>query len=322
MLTSKEIIHIARETLELEAEVLQNLATSVDEDFSNSVLSIFESKGRVVLTGIGKSALVAQKISATLNSTGTPALFMHAADAIHGDLGMIQENDTIICISKSGESPEIRVLIPFVRNLGNRIIAMVSNKDSFLGKNADLLLWTPVEKEADPNNLAPTSSTTAQMAMGDALAVGLLALRGFSPRDFARYHPGGALGKQLYLKVADLARDNAKPTVQVHTGIRAIILEISSKRMGATAVVGSSDEVLGIITDGDLRRMLEGEQEVSSAKASDIMTKSPFCIDESALAVEALGIMRENSISQLIVTGSKGYVGMVHIHDMIREGLI
>ena len=213
-------------------------------------------------------------------------------------------------------------MIPFVRNLGNRIIAMVSNKESFLGKNADLLLWTPVEKEADPNNLAPTSSTTAQMAMGDALAVGLLALRGFSPRDFARYHPGGALGKQLYLKVADLARDNAKPSVHSDTGIRAIILEISSKRMGATAVTDAEDQVLGIITDGDLRRMLEGKQEVSSAKASDIMTKNPFCIDENALAVEALGIMRENSISQLIVTGFKGYVGMVHIHDMIREGLI
>lgn len=317
-----QIENIARETLQQETRTLQDLSESIDGRFSQVVESLAEGRGRVVLTGIGKSALVGQKISATLNSTGTPALFMHAADAIHGDMGMIQEEDQIICISKSGESPEIRVLIPFLRNLGNKIIGMVSNASSFLAKNADMVLWTPVAKEADPNNLAPTSSTTAQMAMGDALAVALLALKGFTPKDFAKYHPGGALGKQLYLTVAEVCKSNPMPIVASEATIRQIIMEISSKRMGGTAVVSEDGSILGIITDGDLRRMLEGAEDVSKALAKDIMTLNPKTVDYSQLAIAALNKMRENSISQLLVEKDGKYSGMIHLHDLIREGLI
>lgn len=274
------------------------------------------------MTGIGKSALIAQKITATLNSTGTPALFMHAADAVHGDMGMLQDNDVLVCISKSGESPEIRVLLPFVKNLGNTIIGMVSKTDSFLAQNADISLFIPVSREADPNNLAPTASTTAQMAMGDAMAVALLAIKGFTPQDFAKYHPGGALGKQLYLRVSDLASRHPAPKVDLNADIRAIILEISSKRMGAAAVVDRDNHVLGIITDGDLRRMLEGEKDVSQLRAQDIMTPKPKSITSSSMAVKALSVMREHSISQLLVQDDGHYVGMVHLHDLIKEGLI
>lgn len=322
MLPEKDIIEIARAAVKMEAGVLNDLADSLGDAFEQCINAIYQSKGRLVLTGIGKSALVAQKISATLNSTGTPALFMHAADAVHGDMGMMQPDDLLICLSKSGESPEIRVLLPFVKNLGNTIIGMVSNKDSFLGKNADYILWTPVSREADPNNLAPTSSTTAQMAMGDALAVSLLALKGFTPKDFAKYHPGGALGKQLYLRVAELSEGNPQPAVREKSTIRQIIVEISSKRMGAAAVLDDNDRIVGVITDGDLRRMLEVDRDVSKETAIDIMTRNPKTIDHRAMAVDALSLMRNHSITQLLVEDDGRYCGMIHLHDLIREGLI
>jgi arabinose-5-phosphate isomerase len=321
-LNEEEIIKIAKQTLSLESETLSEVSASIDSSFHKAISTIYNSKGRVVMTGIGKSALIAQKITATLNSTGTPALFMHAADAVHGDMGMLQDNDVLVCISKSGESPEIRVLLPFVKNLGNTIIGMVSKTDSFLAQNADISLFIPVSREADPNNLAPTASTTAQMAMGDAMAVALLAIKGFTPQDFAKYHPGGALGKQLYLRVSDLASRHPAPKVDLNADIRAIILEISSKRMGAAAVVDRDNHVLGIITDGDLRRMLEGEKDVSQLRAQDIMTPKPKSITSSSMAVKALSVMREHSISQLLVQDDGHYVGMVHLHDLIKEGLI
>ena len=274
------------------------------------------------MSGIGKSALIAQKIVATFNSTGTPAIFMHAADAIHGDLGMVQPEDIILCISKSGETPEIKVLIPLLANLKIRLIAMVSNPHSHLALNANYVLHTPVSQEADPNNLAPTASTTAQAAMGDALATALLAMRGFSPKDFAPFHPGGALGKQLYLRVKDIYLKNERPCVKRDAGIRQTILEMTSKRLGATAVLDEKEQLIGIITDGDLRRMLEREKDTRQLKASDIMSTTPKCIEPDVLAVKALELMRQNSITQLLVTEGKKYLGIVHLHDLIREGLI
>lgn len=299
-----------------------DLKSSINEAFAKCVNLIFECKGRVVVTGIGKSALVAQKIVATLNSTGTSALFMHAADAVHGDMGMIGKDDILVCLSKSGESPEIKVLIPFIHSMGNTIIAFVSNRSSYLAEKSDYVIYIPVTKEADPNNLAPTSSTTAQMAMGDAMAVSLLALRGFTPKDFARYHPGGALGKQLYLTVADLVSQNEHPAVGLEDGIRKVILEISSKRLGATVVLDENREVAGIITDGDLRRMMEAHKDVSELKAKDIMTPNPRSIDYEAMAIDALQVIRDHSINQIIATTGRSYKGMIHLHDLIREGLI
>jgi arabinose-5-phosphate isomerase len=318
--TEKEILGIARKTLELEATAISNLREQLDTDFYKSVDIIFHSKGRVVITGIGKSAIIANKIVATLNSTGTPAMFMHAADAIHGDLGMIRDQDTIICISKSGNTPEIKVLVPLLKQAGNPLIAIVGNTESFLAKQADYVLDTTVSQEACPNNLAPTTSTTAQLAMGDALAVCLLECREFSSEDFARFHPGGALGKKLYLKVGDLSLYNEKPQVSPDASLSNLIFEISSKRLGTTAVTDNG-KLLGIITDGDLRRMME-KGDFTAVKASDIMSRSPKTIDRNALAVEALELMKDNNISQLIVTDHEQYEGMIHLHDLIREGII
>lgn len=317
------IIKTALETLEIESAALVALRSSIDGSFSDCVSAIYRSPGRLVVTGIGKSALVGQKIVATLNSTGTPALFMHAADAIHGDLGMIQTTDMVLCLSKSGETPEIRVLAPLLKNFGAALIGMTGNRDSYLARHARYLLYTPVSQEADPNNLAPTASTTVQMAMGDALATALLALRGFTPSDFAQFHPGGALGKQLYLKVDDLYPHNEKPQVAPEESLRGAILEITSKRLGATAVVNQQDRLRGIITDGDLRRMLQKPVDINTLKAKDIMTPAPKTIRSGAMAAGALQMMRQNSITQLLVVDENDrYLGVVHLHDLIREGLL
>ncbi len=319
-----DIVAAALRTLDIEIEALQNLRASVDEDFCTVVEAIHRSKGRVVLTGIGKSAIVAQKIAATLNSTGTPALFMHAADAIHGDIGMVQSEDVVICLSKSGETSEINVLIPLVKSRGNLLVAMTANPQSKLGTQAAYLLHTPISQEADPNNLAPTASTTAQMAMGDALAVALLSVRGFSENDFAEFHPGGVLGKQLYLRVHDIYPHNERPFVRMDAGLHATILEMTSKRLGCTAVLDKQEKLQGIITDGDLRRMLEKQtsSDFSKLKASDLMSLHPKTVEKDSLAVEVLEIMRRHSITQLVVMDGERYVGMVHLHDLIREGIV
>lgn len=317
------ITKTALDTLEIETATLMALRNSIDSHFTACVQHIIATPGRLVVSGIGKSAIVAQKIVATLNSTGTPALFMHAADAIHGDLGMIRPHDIALCLSKSGETPEIKVLVPLLKNMGNMLIGMVSNRDSFLGKQSDYILYTPVDQEADPNNLAPTASTTAQMALGDALATALLAVRGFTPMHFAQFHPGGALGKQLYLRVRDLCTHNERPYVRLNETLQNTILEMTSKRLGATAVLDDNEKLCGIVTDGDLRRMLERQVDLHLIKAADVMSKSPKTIGADAMAVEALDLMRKNSISQLIVVNdSRQYIGFVHLHDLIREGLI
>jgi arabinose-5-phosphate isomerase len=316
------ILKTARQTIEIEAATLNALKASIDGAFVACVEAIFSCAGRLVVTGIGKSALIAQKIVATLNSTGTPAIFLHAADAIHGDLGMVQPTDMVLCVSKSGETPEIKVLVPLLKNLGNQLIGMVSNRDSFLGKHAQFLLHTPISKEADPNNLAPTASTTAQVAMGDALATALLALRGFTPRDFAQFHPGGALGKQLYLRVSDVYPQNEQPRVHLDDTLQQTILEMTTKRLGATAVLDDTGDLCGIVTDGDLRRMLERGADISGLFARDIMSTTPKTVPPDTLAVKALEIMRSNSITQLLVVEGRQYLGVIHLHDLIREGLI
>ena len=323
MKNKNKILDTARRTIKIETETIQALQASINDDFCASVEIVFNAKGRLVLSGIGKSALVAQKIVATLNSTGTPSIFMHAADAIHGDLGMIRPEDVVMCISKSGETAEIKVLIPLLKNIGNKLIGMVSNTNSYLGKQADYILHTPVSKEADPNNLAPTASTTAQMVMGDALATSLLALRGFTPEDFAQFHPGGALGKQLYLRVYDLYPQNEKPSVKPDDNVKNIIVEMTSKRLGVAVVEDQAGKVAGIITDGDLRRMLEQGKQIDEVNAKDIMTLAPKVIEKNALAVNALQLMRSNSITQLVVVDEQEvYQGIIHLHDLIREGLI
>lgn len=318
------ILQTAHNTLEIETQTLLKLKDSLDADFVAVVQAVFNSSGRLIITGIGKSALIAQKIVATLNSTGTPSIFLHAADAIHGDLGMIRSEDIVLCLSRSGETPEIKVLAPLVKHTGNTLVAMVGRKDSFLGRQADLVLFTPVDQEADPNNLAPTASTTAQMAMGDALATSLLALRGFSPSDFAQYHPGGALGKQLYLRVHDLYPLNERPMVQQGDSIRSAILEMTSKRLGMTAIVNEQEQLLGIITDGDLRRMLETKRDFLELPVQEVMTTHPKTIEPDAMAVEALTLMRQYSITQLLVVqpDTRHYAGVIHLHDLLREGLI
>lgn len=321
-MNNDSIIKAAQKTIQVEIQTLEDLVQTIDDSFVKIVRLIYESKGRLVVTGIGKSAIVAQKIVATLNSTGTPALFMHAADAIHGDLGMITEEDVVLCISKSGETPEIKVLIPLARNLGSAIIGMTSQPASTLGQQADYLLHTPIRQEADPNNLAPTASTTAQMAIGDAVAIALLGLRGFTDKDFAKYHPGGALGKQLYLKVSDLYIKNESPKVEPEATIETVILEISSKRLGATAVVNTENQLLGIVTDGDLRRMLAKNISLKNTSALAIMTANPKTILPDTLAVKAFNLMRENSITQLIVAENGIYKGILHLHDLIREGIV
>jgi arabinose-5-phosphate isomerase len=317
----QKIISIAKQTIETESRAIAYLAELVDAEFAEAVEFIFQSKGRVIVTGIGKSANIATKIVATLNSTGTPAAFMHAADAIHGDLGTVRDEDVVICISKSGNTPEIKVLVPLIKSLGNKLIAITANKGSFLGKQADYVLHAFVEKEACPNNLAPTTSTTAQLVIGDALAMCLLDLRGFSSKDFARFHPGGSLGKQLYLRVSDLCETNEKPFVTPDSNIKEVIVEISKKMLGVTAVV-ENNTIVGIITDGDLRRMLSKTDNIGSLKASDIMTKNPKRIDANAMAVHAMEIINKHGISQLLVEENKKYKGVIHIHNLIKEGII
>lgn len=319
---ARDILEIAKNTIQLEAEALTGLLSTLDADFEKAVRKVHESKGRLVVTGIGKSAIVGSKIVATMNSTGTPALFMHAADAIHGDLGMIQSDDVVMIISKSGESPEIRVLIPLIRNLGNSIIAVVGNPSSLLAREADFVLNTSVSQEACPNNLAPTSSTTAQMVMGDAMAVCLMKINGFSSADFAKFHPGGALGKKLYLQVQDLSKHNECPSVRPESSVRDVILEITKKRLGCTAVISEQRNIVGIITDGDLRRMLEKDIPWNQYLAGDIMHPNPRIIAHDALAVDALDMMRKNNITQLLVTEQDIYTGIIHLHDLVREGLI
>lgn len=316
------ISNIALKTIALEAESISGLSNFIDTSFERTIQALEQSTGRLVISGIGKSAIVGQKIVATLNSTGTPAVFMHAADAIHGDLGMIQPDDMVLLISKSGESPEVKVLVPFIKNFGNPIIGMVGNMDSFLAKQANYILNTTVSKEACPNNLAPTSSTTAQMVMGDILAVCLMELNGFKSDDFAKYHPGGNLGKRLYLRVEDLYADNEKPSVNSNAGLKEIIIEISAKRLGITAVVDENNKVLGVITDGDLRRMLERDLDMNKLTAANILNDQPKIVNPDLLAVEALEILRENDISQLVVVQDGIFAGILHIHDLIKEGIV
>lgn len=320
MKTREEIKSIAIQVIADEKKAVEKLADHIGDAFAEAVETIFSASGRVVVTGIGKSANIATKIVSTLNSTGTPALFLHAADAIHGDLGMVRPGDVVICISKSGNTPEIKVLVPLIKNFGNKLIAIVGNTDSFLAHEADLVLDTTVEHEACPNNLAPTSSTTAQLVMGDALAVALIECRNFSARDFARFHPGGALGKQLYMRVGDLYIQNERPAVPLTATIDETILEMTSKRLGCTVVM-DGDEIKGIVTDGDLRRMMQTFH--APKTAADIMHPNPKCILDSEYAVNALQIMRQNSITQLIVVDADGrYLGIIHIHDILREGII
>ncbi len=308
--------------LETEAKALLQVRSFIDDDFERCVSAILASRGRMVITGVGKSALVAQKVVATMNSTGTPALFMHAADAIHGDLGMIQKEDFVICISKSGNTPEIKVLVPLVKRLGSRLIALVSNTQSFLAQHADFVLNATIDAEACPNNLAPTTSTTVHMAMGDALAVCLLEAKGFGPEDFGKYHPGGALGKQLYLTVGDVVQKNLLPVVQEDADLAAVIMEISSKRLGATAVVDLDENLVGIITEGDLRRMLQRQPDLHAVKAVDIMSKDPKIISKDEFAIRALNIMKDHNITQLVAMDKERIVGFVHIHDLMKEGIV
>ncbi|MDN3595015.1 KpsF/GutQ family sugar-phosphate isomerase [Zunongwangia endophytica] len=321
MKLQQKILSAAKETVKIEAKAIANLEHLIDNDFVAAVENIYNAKGRVIVTGVGKSAAIANKIVATLNSTGTPAIFMHAADAIHGDLGIIQKDDIVLCISKSGNSPEIKVLVPFIKDFHNTLIAITADKDSFLGKSADFILNSYVEKEACPNNLAPTTSTTAQLVIGDALAICLLKLRGFSSEDFAKYHPGGSLGKKLYLRVKDIAAQNMKPSVSPETTVTDAIIVISENMLGVTAVL-EKDRIIGIITDGDIRRMLKNNEEFKNLTAKDIMSKNPKSIDEDALAVEALDVLEENKISQLLATKNGTYSGVVHIHNLIREGIL
>jgi arabinose-5-phosphate isomerase len=313
---------IALRTIELESQSISGLSQYINEDFEKAVNAIANSKGRLVISGIGKSAVIAQKIVATLNSTGTPSIFMHAADAIHGDLGIVQQEDVVMIISKSGESPEIKVLVPLIKNFKNILIGMVGSIESYLAGQSDIILNTTVAQEACPNNLAPTTSTTAQLVMGDALAICLMEMKGFNSDDFAKFHPGGTLGKKLYLRVADLYIKNEKPKLAKDRSLKEVIVEISSKRLGATAIVDNNDTLLGIITDGDLRRMLEKNISLDGVTAADIMTATPKSIGADELAVDALDLMRKRSITQLVVVENGKYLGFIHLHDLIREGLI
>ncbi len=317
----EEVLGWARETIALEVAAIIQLQNQLNDDFVDTVNHILKANGRVVVTGIGKSAAIGNKIVATLNSTGTPAIFMHAADAVHGDLGMVQTGDTVICISKSGNTPEIKALVPLIKQGGNVLVAMAGNSTSFLAEHADYLLDVTVEKEACPNNLAPTTSTTAQLVMGDALAVCLLKARGFTSSDFAKYHPGGALGKRLYTTLGELATKNDKPMVGLDASVREVIMELTNKRLGAVAVL-HNEEVVGIITDGDIRRMLERDKSMDSLTASDIMGKTPITMQASDLAYHAASMMSERKISQMVVLDDKKYVGVVHIHDLNREGIL
>lgn len=321
MKTTEEIIQIAKRTLKTEIEGISGLLPQLNNDFMVIISCILKSRGRVIVTGVGKSAIIAQKIVATFNSTGTPSVFMHAADAVHGDLGIIQKDDLIICISKSGNTPEIKVLVPHLKHSGNTVIAMVGDRDSSLARQADYIIDTTVEKEACPHNLAPTTSTTAQLVMGDILAVCLLECRDFSTQDFAKFHPGGSLGKRLYLKVSDLYVHNEKPMVDPAATIREVIVEITKNRLGAVTVV-EDNKILGIITDGDIRRMMEKYATINGLHASDIMGRSPRKISSDELAVNALEMMRSNNITQLVVADNDDYKGIIHLHDLLKEGII
>ena len=316
-----KVLEVARRTIRIEAQAITDLVDGIDSAFAKAVLHIHNSQGRVIITGIGKSAIIAQKIVATMNSTGTPAIFMHAADAIHGDLGIVQTNDVVICISKSGNTPEIKVLVPLIKNFNNKLIAITSHRDSFLGLEADYVLHAPIKEEACPNGLAPTTSTTAQLVIGDALSVSLLELKGFTDKDFAKYHPGGALGKKLYLRVQDIIDGNNKPEVNATTSLRDVIVNISENMLGMTVVTENS-KAIGIITDGDLRRMLSSGKNIDDLVASDIMSSDPKTITADSMAVQARELMEEKNISQLIAVNDNGYAGVVHIHNLIREGIV
>ena len=321
MITKEKILATAKETILSESKAISKLSELLTDDLADCVRLIYESKGRLIVTGIGKSAIIAQKIVATLNSTGTPSLFLHASEAVHGDLGMVQPNDIIICISKSGNSPEIKILVPILNRFGNTLIAMTGNLSSFLAKNSTYVLDTTVEKEACPNNLAPTNSTTAQLVMGDCLAVCLMEIRNFKSEDFAKYHPGGALGKKLLLRVKDMLDDSRKPMVQADATIQTVIFEISEKRLGVTAVI-ENDKIIGIITDGDIRRMLSKTETITGITARDIMTINPKMIQSNDMVVKALNIMEDFSITQLIVSDDSIYKGVIHLHDILKEGIV
>ncbi len=322
MKLKQNILDTARLTFSLEIETLLSIQQELGVEFVDVVKCLSQIKGRIVITGLGKSAIIAQKIVATFNSTGTPALFMHAADAVHGDLGMLRTDDVLMCLSKSGETAELKVLIPLVKHFGNKIIGMTSNAKSYLAAHSDLVLHIPIKREADPNNLAPTTSTTAQIVMGDALAICLLAEKGFSPSDFSKFHPGGSLGKQLYLKVSDIYPRNKMPFVDVNDNLKKIIISMTSGRLGITVVVNKHQVPIGVITDGDLRRMLEQSQRIDDIKAEEIMTPNPCVIPKETLAVSALSLMREKSISQIVIVDDQKYEGIVHLHDLIKEGII
>ncbi|HEV8285530.1 MAG TPA: KpsF/GutQ family sugar-phosphate isomerase [Chitinophagaceae bacterium] len=312
----------ALRTIQMEAQSVEGLSAYINQDFEKAINVIANCKGRLVISGIGKSAVIAQKIVATLNSTGTPSIFMHAADAIHGDLGIVQQEDVVMIISKSGSSPEIKVLVPLIKNFGNILIAMVGNTDSYLAKQSNIILNTTVNQEACPNNLAPTTSTTAQLVMGDAIAVCLMELKGFSSDDFAKFHPGGMLGKKLYLRISDIYTNNEKPAVFLNQLLKEVIVEITKKRLGATAVTDANENLHGIITDGDLRRMLEKNQVSENIEAKNIMTANPKIIDPDELAVNALDMMRKHEITQILVVKDGKYLGMIHLHDLLKEGFI
>ena len=318
----KNIRETAKEVLLNEAQAIEKVAELINEEFESAVEAILECKGRVVVSGIGKSAIIANKITATFNSTGTPSIFMHAADAIHGDLGMIKKEDIVMVLSKSGNTPEIKVLIPLVKRTGCKLVALVGNVDSELALQSDYVIDGSIEEEACPHNLAPTTSTTAHLALGDALAVCLLEARGFTSSDFARFHPGGSLGKQLYLKVEDIYPNNQCPVVLTDASIEEIILEMTSKRLGATAVVDESQKLQGIITDGDLRRMLTDKNAQGNASAATIMSKGPRTVNKDCFAAQALALMQQHNITQLIVTEDEKVLGFVHLHDLLKEGII
>ena len=321
MTTKEDLLEIARKTILSESKSIAKLVDFLTDDFVKAVEIIYNSSGRLVLTGIGKSAIIAQKIVASMNSTGTPALFLHASEAIHGDLGMVQPGDVVICISKSGNSPEIKVIVPILKRFGNPLIAITGNITSFLAKESDFVLDTTVDAEACPNNLAPTNSTTAQLVMGDALTVCLMELRDFKSEDFAKYHPGGALGKKLLLRVGDMLDQTRKPSVSKDSSIKKVIFEISEKRMGVTAVV-EKEQVVGIITDGDIRRMLNQNDTFAHLTASDIMTKNPKTIQMSTMVADALNILEDFSITQLVVLDDESYKGVLHLHDILKEGIV
>ena len=321
MIKKETILASAKKTILSESESIAKLTQFLDDNFVNAVEIIYKSKGRLVVTGIGKSAIIAQKIVATLNSTGTPSLFLHASEAIHGDLGMLQPSDVVICISKSGNSPEIKVLVPLLKRFGNKLIAITGNTTSFLGKEADFVLNTYVDSEACPINLAPTNSTTAQLVMGDAIAVCLMEMKNFTAEDFAKYHPGGALGKKLLLRVSYMLDTTKKPIVAADSMIKNVIIEISEKRLGVTAVI-ENEKVIGIITDGDIRRMLNKTENISGLTAQEIMTKNPKTIKSTDMVSDALNILEYFSITQLVVVDNGEYKGVIHLHDILKEGII